>query len=401
VGQNTTVINYMVIDADILKKWNIEPIRVLHIISGDLWAGAAVQVYHTLSALNRSHRFYVVCVLFNDGILKTNLEKLNIKTVLLDETKLNSLGMVLRLKELIQTEKPHIIHVHAVKEHFLGKVSTLLSGQRIPIVRTVHGNVGSPRRLALRKFFRVSLVAELDYFLIKNLAEAVIAVSKDMENGFLARKLRGKVWQIYNSINTSEFHFETNTHVVREKYGVNDRFWIGTAARLVEVKNQRMLIEAGKYLFEKGIHFKMSIFGNGPLKQDLERLIEKYELGDRIFLHGFEPEIHSVLNALDVFAICSLNEGLPMALLEAMYMRTPVVCTGVGGMKEIIEDGVNGLLVPSGDSSALANCLAKLYENQEMARRLARNARATIEERFSLDETMGNLCRVYDEVLTQ
>ncbi len=391
----------MVKDFWVSDRDNNELIRVLHIISGDLWAGAAVQVYHTLSALSGGQRFYIICVLFNDGILKTNLEKLNIKTVLLDEMKLNPLGMLLKLKKLMQTEKPDIIHVHGVKEHFLGKVSILLSGQRIPIVRTVHGNLGSPRRLALRKFFKASLVAELDYLLIRNLAEAVIAVSKDMENGFLARKLSGKVWQIYNSINTSKFHFETNTHAVRKKYGVNDHFWIGTASRLVGVKNQRMLIEAGRYLLAEGIPFKISIFGNGPLKQDLETLIEKYELGDKIFLHGFEPEIHSVLNALDVFAICSLNEGLPMALLEAMYMRTPVVCTAVGGMKEIIEHGVNGMLVPSGDSSALANCLAKLYENQEMARKLAINARATIEERFSLDKTLENLCRVYDEVLTQ
>lgn len=82
-------------------------------------------------------------------------------------------------------------------------------------------------------------------------------------------------------------------------------------------------------------------------------------------------------------------------------MMTPVICTDVGGMKEIIEDGVNGLLVPSGDSSALADCLAKLYKNQEMARKLAKNARVTIEEKFSLEKTLGNLCRVYDEVLTQ
>ena len=73
----------------------------------------------------------------------------------------------------------------------------------------------------------------------------------------------------------------------------------------------------------------------------------------------------------------------------------------MGGMKEIIEDGINGMLVPSDDSRALADCLAKLYENEEMRRRLGRNARATIEERFSLGKTLGSLCRVYDEVLTQ
>lgn len=392
--------NSMVIDFDILKKKDIQPIRILHIISGDLWAGAAVQVYHMLSALSMNQRFYVACVVFNDGILRRNLEKMNIKTILFDEKKLSSIATLLRLKELIRTEKPDIIHVHAVKEHFLGKVSSILSRQKIPVIRTVHGDRDVPEGLTLGKYARSRFVVGLDNFLIRNLAATVIAVSKDMEKGFLAQKVRGKVFQMYNSINTGEFRFENSTHAVREKYKVKDHFWIGTAARLVEVKNQRMLIEAGRYLLEKGIPFKISIFGNGPLQHDLERLIEKYELSDRVFLHGFEPEIHPVLNALDVFVLCSLNEGLPMALLEAMYMKTTVVCTAVGGMKEIIEDGINGMLVHSNDSRALANCLANLYENKDMVGKLAGNARATIEDRFSLDKTLENLCRAYNEVLT-
>jgi len=391
----------MVKDFCVSGRKNNEPIRILHIISGDLWAGAAVQVYHTLSALSTSDQLYLICAVFNDGILKKGLEKMNIETVLLDERKFNFISMLLRLKKLIQAERPHIIHVHAVKEHFLGKVSTILAHRKIPVIRTVHGDRSVSEGLALGKYVRSKVVVSLDNFLIKNLAEVVIAVSKDMEDGFLAYKVRGKVYQIYNAVNTSEFDFEDNVRAVREKYEVNDHFWIGTAARLVGVKNQRMLIEAGKILLDKGIPFKISIFGNGPLKQDLQRLIERYELSSTVFLHGFEPEVHPVLNALDVFVLCSLNEGIPMALLEAMYMRTPVVCTAVGGMKEVIEDGVNGMLVPSNDSSSLADCLAKLYENQEMARRLGRNARATIEERFSLDKTLTNLCRVYGEVLTQ
>jgi glycosyltransferase involved in cell wall biosynthesis len=391
----------MVKDVSMLGEKNAEPIRILNIISGDLWAGAAVQVFHTVSALSRSGRFYVFCAVFNDGILKRNLERTKIKTILFDERKLSSIATLLKLRQLIQTEKPHLIHVHAVKEHFLGRVSTILAHGKIPVIRTVHGDRSVPEDLPLGKYVRSRLAVGLDNFLIKNAAEAVIAVSKDMEDRFLAHKVRGKVYQIFNAINTSEFCFEGNGRAVRERYEVNDHFWIGTAARLVGVKNQRMLIEAGKILLDKGIPFNISILGNGPLKEDLGRLIEKYELGDRIFLHGFEPEIHPVLNALNVFVLCSVNEGLPMALLEAMYMMTPVVCTAVGGMKEIIEDGINGLLVPSGDSHALADCLTKLYENQEMARRLGKNARATIEERFSLDKTLGNLCRVYDEVLNR
>lgn len=300
----------MVKDVFALGRKNDEPIRILHIISGDIWAGAAVQVFHMVSVLSRSGRFYVFCAVFNDGILRRNLEKMKVKTILLDETRLNSFRMLLKIKKLIRAEKPDIIHVHAVKEHFLGKASTILAHQGIPIVRTVHGDRSVPEGLALRKYIRSRIAVGLDNFMIGNMADAVIAVSKDMERKFFEHRIWGKVYQIYNAVNTNEFDYEDNLRAVREKYQVNDHFWIGTAARLVEVKNQQVLIEAGKHLLGKGIPFKISIFGNGPLKHDLERLIQKYELGDRVFLHGFEPEIHPVLNALDVFVLCSLNEGL-------------------------------------------------------------------------------------------
>jgi glycosyltransferase involved in cell wall biosynthesis len=286
-----------------------------------------------------------------------------------------------------------------VKEHFLGWFSTLFAGGRIPVVRTVHGDRGVPRGLGFRRHLRSRLVVGLDNLLIGNVSRAVIAVSKEMEKGFLDRSIRGKTYQIYNSIKTNEFAAGSDSAGIRRKYDIRDDFWIGTAARLVEVKNQKMLIEAGRQLANRGVPFRISIFGEGPLNGELESLINRYGLSGKVFLHGFEPQIHGILGALDAFVLCSRQEGLPMALLEAMYAGTPVICTAVGGMKEIIEDEVNGMLVPVDDSYAIARCVEKLYKNEGLAVRLGTNGKTTVEDRFSSDKAAGLLCMAYEEVL--
>ena len=369
----------------------------MHIISGDVWAGAEVQVYHTLSALTKKEDLLVTCVLFNNGILEKKLKKKNIKTIVLDETRFNNFSLLYKLSKIIRNEAPHIIHVHAVKEHFLVKCSSILSRNVIPIIRTVHGARKSPDNLPFKKSLRSNSVVFLDNFLITYAADAIIAVSKSLEQEFYKRKVKGTVYQIYNAINTLEYDLKNNQSngVLRESYGAKDCFWIGTAARLAEPKNLQMLIKAGQYLVEREIPFKISIFGDGPLKQELQNLIERYALSDKVELHGFELEIQSVINALDVFVLCSIHEGLPMALLEAMFLKTPVVCTEVIGIQEVVENGVNGLLVPLNDSNALAESLITLYHKQDLASKLANHAKVLLDEKFSLSKTNELLCNLY------
>lgn len=372
--------------------------NIIHIISGDIWAGAEVQAYHTLSALSDKPNLSLICVVFNNGIFKNNLEKKNIKTIMLDETKFNSFSLLIKLKRLICNTSPDVIHVHAVKEHLLVKLALILCCNKIPIVRTVHGARKAPDNLPFNKYLRSKLVVFLDNLLITYAAEAVIAVSKDLEQQLLKRKVKGKVCHIYNAISTDEYRLEKNNSEIREAYGVGHRFWIGTAARLAEPKNLQMLVKAGKYMVERDFPFKISIFGEGPMKQELQELIDRYFLSDQVELHGFEPEMLPVISELDVFVLCSIHEGFPMALLEAMLLKTPVVCTAVGGIREVIDDGINGLLVSLDDSKALAHSIISLSQNHDLACQLANNARSTLDQRFCLSKTTDLLLMVYDRI---
>ena len=170
------------------KKFVGELMNIIHIISGDIWAGAEVQVYHTVTALSKQSYIKVTCIVFNNGILKKKLEKKNISTIILDESKYSNLSLLLMLKNLINRNDPDLLHVHAVKEHFLGWFASLLCYRKIPIVRTVHGARKVPDNLLFYQSCRANLTVNMDNLLITYLADVVIAVSKDLEKDFYRKK---------------------------------------------------------------------------------------------------------------------------------------------------------------------------------------------------------------------
>jgi|WetSurMetagenome_2_1015567.scaffolds.fasta_scaffold00113_26 L-malate glycosyltransferase len=376
-------------------------IKILHIISGDLWAGAEAQVYGVLSCLKKNKETVPFCILFNEGILREKLSAIGVQTIVIHETRCTSYSLYNNLVKAIDSIKPDIIHVHRVKEHLFSKIYNVFGRHNIPLVRTVHGSRSASGKLPLKQYFKASLAVKADNFLIKNWAHAVIAVSKDLEKEFILSGVKGKICQIYNAIDIDGYTKSDARKDVRKRHGASDLFWIGTAARLVEVKNLPILIEAGKYLKQSEIPFKISIFGEGPLKSELLDLVKICDLDGKVELPGFEENIQPVIESLDVFVLPSRHEGLPMSLLEAMALKTPVVCSRVGGMAEVIENEVNGLLFDVNNSKELVDCIIKLQKNPAVALTLAENARRTIENDFSLSKTTGKLIDVYSDVIGQ
>ena len=143
---------------------------------------------------------------------------------------------------------------------------------------------------------------------------------------------------------------------------------------------------------------RLLIVGDGPLRPLLTQLIEQLALQDIAWLAGDRQDVPRLLQAMDVFVLPSLGEGISNTVLEAMASGLPVIATAVGGNVELVEDGCNGSLVPPGDQLALSNALAALlHDDSERARRGA-NARQRVCERFDWDRTVAAYLRVYDEL---
>jgi glycosyltransferase involved in cell wall biosynthesis len=174
---------------------------------------------------------------------------------------------------------------------------------------------------------------------------------------------------------------------------------MGAAGRLASEKAFDVLIRATHSLVQDGVDVGLVIAGDGPEKQPLAKLVRELQLEDRIRLVGFQGDLRPLYEAMDLFVLSSLREGLPNVLLEAMSMGVPVVATRVAGVPRLVADGDNGLLVAANDQSALAQAIRRASHNAELRSKLAAAGRRTVEERYSFAVRMQKIAAVYDEVL--
>jgi colanic acid/amylovoran biosynthesis glycosyltransferase len=182
-----------------------------------------------------------------------------------------------------------------------------------------------------------------------------------------------------------------------------DEDLILTVGRLDPIKGFEILIDALAELKGQGRPFHCRVIGEGPLRGALEARVDRHGLSERVELVGARPqtEVRAALSAATIFALPSLiapggdRDGIPVSLMEAMAAGVPVVSTRVSGIPELIEEEREGLLVPPGDSPALAGALARLLDDAPLRRRLAREARAKVEREFDAAREANKLLELF------
>jgi glycosyltransferase involved in cell wall biosynthesis len=173
---------------------------------------------------------------------------------------------------------------------------------------------------------------------------------------------------------------------------------IGTLCRLSEQKALDVLLRAAALLREEVPGVRTVIAGDGPERERLEALKEKLGLGDSVTFLGRRTDVPDVFAALDVAVLSSDYEGTPLALMECMGVGRPIVATRVGGVPEMIEDGVHGLLVPPQDPEALAGAVAELLRDPERARSMGEMARERRAREFDVGVTAQRLGSLYERL---
>jgi glycosyltransferase involved in cell wall biosynthesis len=186
---------------------------------------------------------------------------------------------------------------------------------------------------------------------------------------------------------------------------VHEAFWlphqapvIGNVAALVPHKGQRHLIDAAHLVVRDVPDARFLIFGEGELREPLERQIRDYHLEKHVLLAGFRTDVLGCLKSVDVFAMSSVSEGLGTSLLDAMACARPIVASRVGGIPEVVEDGTTGLLVPPRDHQALAHALGRLLASPALRQSLGQAGLARVRGRFSLERMLRATAAVYARV---
>lgn len=354
-----------------------------------------------INIINRTpddrYRHAIIC-LTESGEFAQRIQKPGVPVIALNSKEGHSFGLYRKLWKTLQTLGPAIVHTRN-----LAALEAQLPARLLRGVKTVHGEHGRDMFDLHGKNSKYNLLRKL----IRPLVGRYITVSKDLQCWLLETVgvPQGKIRQIYNGVDQDLFKpRDCDRRQIAPPGFLTDRsFVIGTVGRLAAVKDQSTLIRAFKALLDKnpesGRDYRLIIVGDGPLRVQLQELIAELHLEQCIWMTGDRSDIPDILNIFDLYVLTSLGEGISNTILEAMATGLPIIATDVGGNPELVEEGVNGRLIPKEDPSALANCLQELTGEQEWLRNMGKASLEKVKERFNWNKTVERYLSVYDELI--
>jgi glycosyltransferase involved in cell wall biosynthesis len=359
-------------------------LKVYHIISGDLWAGAEVMAYHLLNGLKSYGDLSITAIILNEGRLVEEIHKLGIRVHVVNESKTSFLNLFKIIKEILVQSPPNLIHSHRYKENFLA----YLTSRSIPGIKLIGTQHGMPEVYGGNYTLKQRIITKCNFFGLSLFFNRTVAVSEDIQEAFSKQFgfRESKISMIHNGIKIPGFIPE------REN---KEKFVIGSAGRLCQVKGYRFMIEIAKAVKEETKHIKFHLAGEGPERAKLQALIQQYSLNETFVLQGHLDDMLPFYRSLDLYLNTSVHEGIPMSILEAMAHGLPVVAPNVGGISEIINNGEDGYLIEKRDPKAFAEKCFLLYKNKQLRQRMAQAAREKIVKSFSVENMAAQYHELY------
>lgn len=367
--------------------------RILYVITKANWGGAQRYVYD-LATGAKNEGFEVAVACGEAGVLSANLHIAGIRIIPVpalarDIAPGRDVKAYQALKELFVKEKPDIVHLNSAKAAGLGAFAARRA--RVPrIIFTAHGWAFNEERPFWQRIL-IWLFSGITVLLSNKTICVSDAVRRDIYRfPFTAKKLV----VIHNGIAcTPQLPREQAREAILPNHQHN--YWIGMVSELHTTKR----ISDGVRAFAKiKDEFPNAIFvavGEGEERAELEKLIDELHIRDRVFFPGFVQDVKTKLSAFDLFIHTSRSEALAYAVLEAGCASLPVISTRVGGIPEIIEDKVSGVLIPPFRQDLAANELRALINNPGAARELGKALKTRVESTFSLPKMIRKTLSLY------
>jgi glycosyltransferase involved in cell wall biosynthesis len=390
-------------------------IKVIHVITRFDKGGSAENTFITVRDLDKS-RYDVVLVTGastpgNAGDPEAEAVQANMTAARENEVRLIGLRHLVRdlkffsdiiaffsLLNIIQREKPHIVHTHTSKAGILGRWAANLC--RVPIiVHTPHGHVFwgyfNPRQT------RLFVLLERWTARITN---AIVTLTPQEKEDHLRFRIapEEKFTVIHSGVDLRTFRADLYPPPeTKALLGIPPEMTVvGTVGRLTPVKGQEVLIRAASELIRHGEKIFLVLLGDGELRQDLEQLTIHLGIAEHVRFLGWRPDVARVMAACDIFCLPSRNEGMGKVLVEAMAMGKPIIASSIGGIPDIVRSGENGILVPVGDAAAWAEAIARLCRDPEERRRMG-DAGMLMAPRYSSEEMIKRIDQLYGKLLNK
>lgn len=296
---------------------------------------------------------------------------------------------ILKLRKFIKRGNFDIVHVHGSQDSWAAGIASI-GLENVTVVRTKH-NV-----FRIRNNF-------MNRLLYGRLTDAYIGISEA-----IIKQLHEKPCDpakpmalIHSAVDVERFANidAVQAHAFREEFGVCDQdILIGAIGRLRPEKGFTYLIKAIPKIVRKFPNAKIAIIGGGSMREELAKCVKNTGVSEYVILTGFRTDIPVVLDALDLFVMPSISEGLGTAVLEAMAARKTIIATNVGGIPDSIKNKKTGLLVPPSDSDSLARAIITLLNNKALAKEISENAADYVKQHFTPEALIDKTLTFYQQL---
>lgn len=301
---------------------------------------------------------------------------------------------LLWLFRYFRRERPAIVATHLAKAGTVGRLAAALAG--VPVrIHTFHGHVldGYFGKVSTSLFLGIER-------LLGRLTTQFVAISPEIASDLDRLGIgRGKTVIVRLGLELGGLADHPRGALRRDLGIAADAPLVGIVGRLVPIKAHGLFLDAAELVAHSHPDVQFAVVGDGELWDELHREVESRGLAGRVHFTGWRSDLGAVYSDLDVVVCCSKNEGTPVSLIEACAAGRAVIGTRVGGIPDIIATGVNGLLVPSGDSAALAGAIGELVSDSDRRRHMGLAGQGTVVERYGADRMVRELKELYESLL--
>ena len=369
------------------------PKTIMHLIATNFYGGPEKQIVEHLKRLSGHY----------GGILASFLEGSNPNETL-EQAKIVGLkhhGIPMsnrfdiralwKLIQLLGREKVDLLCAHGYKSTVMGWWAGKKVG--IPVIAFSRGYTAENKKVAFYEWLERRALSRLD---------AIIFVSEGQRKRLESFGIRGrKSWVVHNAISVNSTGTTDKRKEIFEEFGIpSNATMVVSAGRLSPEKGHRFLVEAIGMLKGSINNTHFVFCGDGPCQKELGKQSKELGISEICHFVGFRRDIDEIFQAMDLMVLPSLTEGLPNVVLEAFACAKPVVATAVGGVPEIVEDGINGILVPKERPDLLADAIKDCLAIPDKRRAMGEAGYQKVKSEFTFESQTQKLETIYDEVLS-
>ena len=362
------------------------PFNVLHVDSEYGWRGGQQQLAYLATAMNnRRDRSAVACQ--PDSHMMRFCRANQIKCYPIRMQGEFDVFAGFKIASLARRKKFNLLHLHSGHAVTIGLWARLFNAKLV-LIATRRVDF----RLRNRWFSR---------FKYKNpWLSKIVCVSEEIGRIMRSDGIDGqRVTTIYSGVDLLKYHRSIPSKEFKDRWGISDKaFIVGTIAAMVGHKDYPTLLRAARLVLDKRPHIVFMAVGDGPLEKEIRMLADKLNLGQRFIFCGYQDNIGNFLKNFDLFVLSSNQEGLGTSILDAQAAGIPVVACAAGGIPEMIQDGVNGRLVPRKTPKALAQAIVALADDVDQRQSLRQAALKSVAD-FSIEKTVKRYIGLYESVL--